>query len=177
MRDYWVGKEEAAQALQEAAAESSEAIAKEQPFANESLSPTDPLPMPIERGRAGLGIGINTTIQHPPSRSQSRRPSLTSPIDGLTQTASLTGHPTGASTFASYYPPYNNQKTALSPRNRERLVTAKSAILIYCALLGLSPILKSLTESTSPDSIWAMSSWLIIINIFTFDYGAGVEAK
>lgn len=90
-----------------------------------------------------------------------------------------TGHPNGASTFAtwSHYPPYEGRTSRFSPRNQERLATAKSAILIYCALLGLSPILKSLTKSTSPDSIWAMSSWLIIINVFTFDYGAGVEAK
>ena len=59
----------------------------------------------------------------------------------------------------------------------ERLATAKSAILIYFSLLGLSPILKSLTESTSIDSIWALSSWLMCINVFTFDYGARPEAK
>lgn len=100
--------------------------------------------------------------------------------DPLLQTAGMTtGHPTGASSFASYshYPPYEGRTSHVSPRNQERLATAKSAILIYCALLGLSPILKSLTLSTSPDSIWAMSSWLIIINVFTFDYGAGVAAK
>jgi phosphatidylinositol glycan class C protein len=57
------------------------------------------------------------------------------------------------------------------------LATAKSAILIYFSLLGLSPILKSLTKSTSSDSIWALSSWLMCINVFTFDYGAGPEAK
>ncbi|KEQ98387.1 hypothetical protein AUEXF2481DRAFT_62738 [Aureobasidium subglaciale EXF-2481] len=83
----------------------------------------------------------------------------------------------GTSASYSYYPPYETQTSSLSPRNQERLATAKSAILIYCALLGLSPILKSLTLSTSPDSIWAMSSWLLIINIFTFDYGAGTESK
>lgn len=48
--------------------------------------------------------------------------------------------------------------------------TIKSAILIYFTLLGLSPILKSLTRSTSSDSIWAMSFWLLAINIFFFDY-------
>lgn len=48
--------------------------------------------------------------------------------------------------------------------------TIKSAILIYFTLLGLSPILKSLTRSTSSDSIWAMSFWLLTINIFFFDY-------
>ena len=64
-----------------------------------------------------------------------------------------------------------------SPRMQERLTTAKSALLIYSSLLGLSPILKSLTQSTSSDSIWALSSWLLLLNVFTFDYGAGPESK
>ncbi|ETS00141.1 GPI2-domain-containing protein [Trichoderma reesei RUT C-30] len=62
-------------------------------------------------------------------------------------------------------------------RLHQRLGTIKSAILIYCTLLGLSPILKSLTQSTSSDSIWAMSLWLLAINIFFFDYSGGVGAK
>ncbi|KAI9927890.1 hypothetical protein MW887_002742 [Aspergillus wentii] len=64
----------------------------------------------------------------------------------------------------------------LSSRNRQRLTTVKSAFLIYFALLGLSPILKSLTKSTASDSIWAMSCWLLIMNIFSFDYGSGEGA-
>ena len=55
-------------------------------------------------------------------------------------------------------------------RARARLNTIKSAALIYFTLLGLSPILKSLTRSTSSDSIWAMSFWLLAINVFFFDY-------
>jgi phosphatidylinositol glycan class C protein len=88
------------------------------------------------------------------------------------------GHPTGASTFASYsdIPPYGDEYS-LSPRNQQRIATVKSAILIYCAVLGLSPILKSLTKSTTSDSIWAMSSWLMLINVAFFDYGGGVGAK
>lgn len=58
-----------------------------------------------------------------------------------------------------------------SPRIHTRLKTFKSALLIYFALLGLSPILQSLTKSTSSDSIWALATWLICINIFFFDYG------
>ncbi|KAL4897531.1 phosphatidylinositol N-acetylglucosaminyltransferase-domain-containing protein [Aspergillus ambiguus] len=64
----------------------------------------------------------------------------------------------------------------LSSRNRQRLSTVKSAFLIYCALLGLTPILKSLTKSTASDSIWALSCWLLIMNIFSFDYGSGEGA-
>lgn len=92
---------------------------------------------------------------------------------------SMQGHPTGASTFAAYssLPPYGVSTPPLSPRNQQRVATVKSAILIYCALLGLSPILKSLTKSTTSDSIWAMSTWLMCINVAFFDYGGGVGAK
>ncbi|RAH84758.1 phosphatidylinositol N-acetylglucosaminyltransferase [Aspergillus japonicus CBS 114.51] len=58
----------------------------------------------------------------------------------------------------------------------QRLSTVKSAFLIYFSLLALSPILKSLTKSTASDSIWAMSCWLLIMNIFSFDYGSGEGA-
>ncbi|KAI9652797.1 MAG: hypothetical protein M1821_007795 [Bathelium mastoideum] len=90
-----------------------------------------------------------------------------------------TGYATGASSFAnhSYYPPYGGTSSSISPRNQQRLATAKSAVLIYSALLGLSPILRSLTKSTTSDSIWAMSTWLMFINVFFFDYGGGVGAK
>jgi phosphatidylinositol glycan class C protein len=67
--------------------------------------------------------------------------------------------------------------SSLSPRNQQRLMTIKSAALIYCAVLGLSPILKSLTKSTTSDSIWAMSCWLMIINVFFFDYSGGAGAR
>jgi len=56
---------------------------------------------------------------------------------------------------------------------QQRLTTAKSAALIYAALLGLSPILKSLTRSTTSDSIWALSTWLLVMNVVLFDYSGG----
>ncbi|KAL4975179.1 phosphatidylinositol N-acetylglucosaminyltransferase-domain-containing protein [Aspergillus desertorum] len=68
------------------------------------------------------------------------------------------------------------QPRSFLSRNRQRLSTVKSAFLIYFSLLGLSPILKSLTKSTASDSIWAMSCWLLIMNIFSFDYGSGEGA-
>lgn len=116
-----------------------------------------------------------------PSRGHSRNPSLNS-VTGVTQPqsppmASNADVNSGPMSSPTYIPPYNNRPSSLSPRTLERLTTAKSAILIYFSLLGLSPILKSLTKSTSSDSIWALSSWLMCINVFTFDYGAGPEAK
>ncbi|KAK9463314.1 phosphatidylinositol N-acetylglucosaminyltransferase subunit C [Lipomyces oligophaga] len=53
--------------------------------------------------------------------------------------------------------------------------TSKSATLIVSTLLGLSPVLKSLTQSTSSDSIWAISVWLFILNIFFHDYSVGPQ--
>jgi phosphatidylinositol glycan class C protein len=116
-----------------------------------------------------------------PSRVHSRNPS-TGSVPGLSQPQSpppVPNNDTCSSPAPSptYIPPYNTRPSSLSPRMIERLATAKSAILIYFSLLGLSPILKSLTKSTSSDSIWALSSWLMCINVFTFDYGAGPEAK
>ncbi|KAF1841410.1 phosphatidylinositol N-acetylglucosaminyltransferas-like protein subunit C [Cucurbitaria berberidis CBS 394.84] len=76
-------------------------------------------------------------------------------------------------------PPHTAGETStssLSPRTEQRLATAKSAVLIYAALLGLSPILKSLTRSTTSDSIWALSTWLLMINVAFFDYSGGSEA-
>jgi len=172
-RDYWVGQEEAAQAARAALADataSSKAVIDSQHLQEGPLSPADPTSTLSENGKLGLGIS---------SVAASRPVSMPSATESPASTAPTIVHLNGAATSAghNYYPSFRNRTSSLSPRNQERLATAKSAILIYCALLGLSPILKSLTLSTSPDSIWAMSTWLLIINIFTFDYGAGVEAK
>jgi phosphatidylinositol glycan class C protein len=85
--------------------------------------------------------------------------------------------PLEAEAVASNAQIQGDPSSSLSLRNQQRLATVKSAVLIYCAVLGLSPILKSLTKSTSSDSIWAISCWLMCINVFFFDYGGGVEAK
>ncbi|KAF9735029.1 phosphatidylinositol:udp-c transferase pig-c [Paraphaeosphaeria minitans] len=76
----------------------------------------------------------------------------------------------------SPYPPNVDPVSSLSPRNQQRLATARSALLIYAALLGLSPILKSLTKSSTSDSIWALSTWLLFTNVAFFDYGSGSGA-
>ncbi|TID29878.1 hypothetical protein CANINC_001516 [Pichia inconspicua] len=48
--------------------------------------------------------------------------------------------------------------------------TCKSSLLIILYLLTLSPVLKSLTNSTSSDSIWALSAWLCFLNVMFNDY-------
>ncbi|KAJ4298625.1 glycosylphosphatidylinositol anchor biosynthesis [Collariella sp. IMI 366227] len=80
-----------------------------------------------------------------------------------TATAPHTPDPNNSSSI-TYSPPARNSRAYV------RASTIKSAILIYFTLLGLSPILKSLTRSTSSDSIWAMSFWLLALNVFFFDY-------
>ncbi|KAL9616834.1 MAG: hypothetical protein Q9160_008324 [Pyrenula sp. 1 TL-2023] len=72
--------------------------------------------------------------------------------------------------------PFPRKSLLFSSRTASRLKTIKSAILIYFALLGLSPILKSLTRSTAPDSVWALATCLMIMNIVFFDYG-GIHPK
>jgi phosphatidylinositol glycan class C protein len=72
---------------------------------------------------------------------------------------------------------YIDPASSLSPRNWQRLATVKSAILIYAALLGLSPILKSLTRSTTSDSIWAFTTGLLFMNVAFFDYSSGTGAQ
>uniref|UniRef100_A0A060TJ41 ARAD1D43890p n=1 Tax=Blastobotrys adeninivorans TaxID=409370 RepID=A0A060TJ41_BLAAD len=48
----------------------------------------------------------------------------------------------------------------------------KSSALIVFVVLALSPVLKSLTRSTSSDSIWALSCWLCVGNICFHDYSS-----
>jgi phosphatidylinositol glycan class C protein len=128
-------------------------------------------------------VGTNSAINSP---LHSRNPSAATSVNGIPlSTLPHTSSPMNPlllsdqtiPTTPAYLPPYGAAPSAFSPRMQERLTTAKSAILIYCSLLGLSPVLASLTESTTSDSIWALSAWLMCINVFTFDYGAGPEVK
>lgn len=48
--------------------------------------------------------------------------------------------------------------------------TLKSSILIFLALMSLSPVLRTLTAATSSDSIWALSAVLFILNSLLADY-------
>ncbi|KAG9286701.1 hypothetical protein G9A89_012251 [Geosiphon pyriformis] len=54
-----------------------------------------------------------------------------------------------------------------------RRKTAKGAIVFFATLLGLSPILKTLTKDTSSDTIWALTVILFLANMLFHDYGSG----
>lgn len=54
-------------------------------------------------------------------------------------------------------------------------VVRSTGILIFLLFL-ISPVLKTLTLSTDSDSIWALSSVLLAINILLADYRDGRES-
>ncbi|CCG23455.1 Gpi2 protein [Candida orthopsilosis Co 90-125] len=60
---------------------------------------------------------------------------------------------------------------SLSSISRSNL-NLKSFVLISFMILIVSPILKSLTKSTSSDSIWAISSILCIVNSVFYEYSS-----
>ncbi|KAJ3991948.1 phosphatidylinositol N-acetylglucosaminyltransferase subunit C [Lentinula boryana] len=57
-------------------------------------------------------------------------------------------------------------------KRNERMKTLKSSILIFLALMSLSPVLRTLSAATSSDSIWALSACLFLLNILLADYGS-----
>lgn len=46
----------------------------------------------------------------------------------------------------------------------------KSSLLVLLALMGLAPVLRTLTAATSSDSIWALSACLFLLNTLLADY-------
>ncbi|KAI8067530.1 phosphatidylinositol N-acetylglucosaminyltransferase subunit C [Gongronella butleri] len=54
----------------------------------------------------------------------------------------------------------------------ERVRVLKSALFFFSTLLGLSPILKTLTSQTSDDTIWAMTCYCFLANVLSHDYAA-----
>lgn len=53
----------------------------------------------------------------------------------------------------------------------------KSSLLVFLALIALSPVLRTLTAATSSDSIWALSACLFILNALLADYGSSRQLK
>ncbi|KAL8695553.1 MAG: hypothetical protein Q9224_003359, partial [Gallowayella concinna] len=132
---------------------------------------------PPSRESEPLGLGLVMTTRHSVGHNDGPQCLGTDTESSAPSAPSFTESPSTGQNAASshstswtYHPP----TSILSHRNQQRLETVKSAVLICCVLRGLSPILKSLTLSTSEDSIWALSSILMCINILFFDYGGGV---
>jgi phosphatidylinositol glycan class C protein len=175
--DWWVGREQAA-------ATSPEKEAPHDATEDTSTVASSASSLVAKDDSKAQGPGGAAHPQPNGTLPRHTQSSNTSSIYSQGSIVPLTGYSNGSPIFtttanAPILPPSYSpaSKSAISPRNQQRLATMKSAVLIYCALLGLSPILKSLTKSTSSDSIWAMSCWLMIINVFFFDYGGGVDVK
>ena len=64
------------------------------------------------------------------------------------------------------FPPLSNLPVPIDAK------TVKSSILAFLALLSLSPVMKTLTASTSSDSIWALAACLFILNALIADYSS-----
>ncbi|KZT74637.1 phosphatidylinositol N-acetylglucosaminyltransferase [Daedalea quercina L-15889] len=54
--------------------------------------------------------------------------------------------------------------------NATRAKIIKSSILVFLALMSVSPVLRTLTAATSSDSIWALSACLFVLNTLLADY-------
>lgn len=178
--DFWVGKQEAAKVPIETlpTGNGDASVTDAESGASSSLSINLLHASSQSKDPQGQGQGLTLTASNI-SQGHSRALSQTSipSASGVSPTPSLQSNATPNFPNHNIPPTYDPPGSNLSLRNQQRLGTAKSAMLIYCALLGLSPILKSLTKSTTSDSIWAMSCWLMCINIFFFDYGGGVGVE
>lgn len=187
IKEHWQSREEAEVAAKLRAKEDGTSPVggeEDEKGSMESSSESPEYGMPFKEQHVPLATTPNGFASQPHSRISSMNSvdggnsngHITNPMSASND-ITANGATNSYSPINAQVPPWTNNHSTLSPRMQERLATAKSAILIYCSLLGLSPILKSLTSSTSEDSIWAISSWLMILNVFTFDYGAGPESK
>ena len=180
VKDYWQTREMAELAEQMSAKEDDDSPVdgeeEGENFSHRSSSETADFGRPFKEQRVSLSTPTGSLILQPQNTADPANAHITTPI-GANAGLSSSSSSTLPTPTASDVPSWDDHSPPVSNRMQERLTTAKSAILIYCCLLGLSPILKSLTKSTSSDSIWALSSWLMILNVFTFDYGAGTESK
>lgn len=163
--DYWMGQEEA-EAATVAAIEDRNNTMEELSSTSSTGSATEP---------RGLGLLLAEDRHRPGHSHNTSVTSIASNVSSTSRAGGLTVAPNSITPI--YHRPYVDETSSLSPRNQQRLATAKSALLIYAALLGLSPILRSLTESTTSDSIWALSTWLLCMNVAFFDYGAATGAQ
>ncbi|KDQ63737.1 hypothetical protein JAAARDRAFT_115488, partial [Jaapia argillacea MUCL 33604] len=64
------------------------------------------------------------------------------------------------------------RQTVRSHQQTNRAKIVKSSILVFLALMALSPVLKTLSAATSSDSIWALSACLFTLNVVFADYSS-----
>ena len=59
--------------------------------------------------------------------------------------------------------------------NSARIRNLKSSIILIMLLLGLSPMLKTLTKDIASDSLWAFTSFMFLANIAFHDYSSTIS--
>ncbi|KAI4248503.1 MAG: hypothetical protein L6R40_001064 [Gallowayella cf. fulva] len=178
--DFWVGQSEAAKRLSR-----SNVVVEVDPLGNAydrrgNQATESSYSRPSSRDSEHLGLGLTMTSSASAGHEQNPQPgeaTIAPSTSSVPSSASSMTHGQNAAPPHSTNQEYHPSDSILSQRNQQRLATVKSAVLICCVLHGLSPILKSLTLSTSSDSIWALSSILMCINLLFFDYGGGVGVK
>lgn len=66
----------------------------------------------------------------------------------------------------------------LNPKTRHaKKQVAKAAILLIMTILGLSPVLKTLTEDISTDTICTLTGLLVCVNLMCHNYGEEGDAE
>ncbi|KAI9230566.1 MAG: phosphatidylinositol N-acetylglucosaminyltransferase-domain-containing protein [Piptocephalis tieghemiana] len=80
----------------------------------------------------------------------------------------------GAASTLIGYAFWDTSCRRMDPAHRySRRNTIKAGILLFGLLLGLTPILTTLTRDTSSDTIWSLSTLLFLLNALAHDYGSG----
>ncbi|KAG8534227.1 uncharacterized protein KY384_001071 [Bacidia gigantensis] len=170
--DSWVGQAEKSKILMESSGGISKANgdATNGSALSSDNSTTAPTPSSHSNDSTTVGLGLTLTTSNLSTRRTPHHSRSQTSLSSIGISPALSDHvlANALTTVPAIKPPNTTRK-------EQRLTTMKSAFLIFCALLGLSPILKSLTESTTYDSIWAMATWLMCINIFFFDYSGDVH--
>ncbi|KAI0405550.1 phosphatidylinositol N-acetylglucosaminyltransferase-domain-containing protein [Xylaria palmicola] len=169
--DIWVGLEDEDEVLQRRRSNRNRA-AREQP-GRRDRPPSAALGFPYSATGSATNLAAAERAYPQIAIHHSHSTSALSLQSGTSQA----NHAGRLTSDSSDEPKHRTPSPTPNGRTSLRLGTIKSAVLIYSTLLGLSPILKSLTRSTSSDSIWAMSFWLLAINIFFYDYSGGVGVK
>ncbi|KAK0558092.1 glycosylphosphatidylinositol anchor biosynthesis [Tilletia horrida] len=70
-----------------------------------------------------------------------------------------------------------SKTTTARERIRRAANTIVSLLLLSLALLALSPVLRTLTDATTSDSIWALSAFLFALNAALADYSSGGRSR
>ncbi|KAG5519180.1 hypothetical protein PMAC_002268 [Pneumocystis sp. 'macacae'] len=91
--------------------------------------------------------------------------------------AILAGISTGFTIFCYIFWDLSMTKFNCNQNVQNRKEIMKSSILIVLTIFCISPILESLTKSTTSDSIWAMTFCLFLANIFFHDYSTAEWAN